>query len=327
MIFFLYGADSFRSRQKMNEIKDKFRREVDAGGASLSVLDGETLTITKFGEAFGSPSLFARKRMIIVKNLFTNKSATIFNAVLDRLKSKDSADVILVFWEESDLGSAKKDKAGLADFLKKEKYAAEFKPFSNREMAAWIKKKAEEMKLAVSMENAGHLAYLLGNDLWLINNELEKIISYKLGQRLNLSDEGGVIEKKDIETLVKGVFDDNIFALTDAISAKNRPLAMQLLEDQISLGLGEFYVLNMIIRQFKILIKIRQLIDLGENARKIGNELKLHPFIIQKGMGQAKNFSLDFLKNTLASLVRSDYLAKTGQQSIKNSLSVIFAGL
>jgi len=45
--------------------------------------------------------------------------------------------------------------------------------------------------------------------------------------------EGGVvdIDVSDVEELVKGKFDEDIFALTDAISARNKALAIKLLEE------------------------------------------------------------------------------------------------
>ena len=42
MIIFLFGADTFRSRQKLKEIKDKFLREVDSSGMNMQTLDGKT---------------------------------------------------------------------------------------------------------------------------------------------------------------------------------------------------------------------------------------------------------------------------------------------
>ncbi len=78
----------------------------------------------------------------------------------------------------------------------------------------------------------------------------------------------------------------------------------------------------MIIRQFKILLQIRQSLDSGLTTRKIMSTLKLHPFIIQKGINQVRNFSLINLKNTLNKLIEIDYLMKTGQAEAKIMLNL-----
>ena len=73
MIIFLYGDDSFRSRQKLNELKDKYIREVDSKASSLIYIDGETASLEQVNEAVAAPSLFVRKRMVIIENILKNK--------------------------------------------------------------------------------------------------------------------------------------------------------------------------------------------------------------------------------------------------------------
>ncbi len=41
MVFLLHGADSFRRRQKLNELKERFMATVDTLGQSLIVLDAQ----------------------------------------------------------------------------------------------------------------------------------------------------------------------------------------------------------------------------------------------------------------------------------------------
>ncbi|MDD4901988.1 MAG: hypothetical protein PHE24_02520 [Patescibacteria group bacterium] len=127
------------------------------------------------------------------------------------------------------------------------------------------------------------------------------------------SREGNIIEPEDVEKLVKGNFDDNIFALTDAIGARNKALAAKLLEEQFELGANEIYLLTMITRQIKIILQVRQALDLGQSSRQIISELKLNPYVIQKAIEQARHFSLNALKIIFDKLVEIDFKIKTGQ--------------
>ena len=88
MIIFLYGEDTFRSRQKLKELKDKFTREADTSGGSIVNLAGESLSVEALSEAVGARSLFARKRMIIIENVFNNKSDKILEKVFDYFKKQ-----------------------------------------------------------------------------------------------------------------------------------------------------------------------------------------------------------------------------------------------
>lgn len=330
MIIFLYGEDTFRSRRKLGELRDRFLREVDSSGNSLSILDGETASLEKINELVSPSSLLAEKRMIVIEDLFKNKKKDIFDQILDFFKNKKNNDNIVIFWDS--LGAEEKvtkNKEKLLQFLKKQKFAGAFKLLSNTEATAWAKKEIETRGGKISNQAALVLASFLGSDLWQINNEIDKLINYKAGQKLQISDneKGAVIEKEDVETLVRGSFDEKIFALTDAISNKNKVMATNLLEEQMDAGLTDFYLLNMITRQFKILLQIRQAIDSGLSQRQITSLLKIHPFVAQKGLAQAKNFSIDILKNILKNLVEIDYLMKTGQAEIKSVLNLMIAKL
>lgn len=333
MIIFLYGEDTFRSRQKLKEIKEKFLREVDPSGHSLAVLDGEKSSLETINEVVAPASLFSRKRMVIIENLFANKGQAIFDQASEYFKKKEGKvesqdDNIIVFWDSvSSDEKLPKAKSELFKLLNKQKFAAEFKLLSNTEVIGWAKKEVERHGAKASREAATTLASLLGSDLWLISSEIEKLINYKSAQKMEL-DGGGeavVIENDDVLHLVRGQFDENIFALTDAISAKNKALAMKLFEEQLDAGLTDAYLLNMVTRQFKVLLQIRQALDSGLTQRKIINLLKLHPFVAQKGINQSRNFSLELLKNIFRRLAEIDYLMKTGEGDPKTLLCLLIA--
>lgn len=338
MIIFLYGENTFLAKRKLKEFKNKFLNDIDPGGNNIFYLVGDTLSVDKLNEKIGSRSLLVKKRMIIIENIFQNKTKTIFKEITEYLKLKEKSleDNIIIFIDsgvksKAARGKIKKqtlmiDKSGkekvmlknpslLFNFLSSQQFTQEFPALSNTEVSNWVKKEIENKKGSITFQASQLLSSLLGNNLWQINNEIDKLINYKLGSTPKLLEGGGKIEIdiKDVETLVKGSFDENIFALTDAISNKNIKLASKYLEEQYEAGLSDSYLINMFVRQFKILIQIRQALDSGLNSRKIMSELKLHPFIIQKGINQVRNFNLENLKNILNKLIKIDYSMKTGK--------------
>ncbi|HTW96727.1 MAG TPA: hypothetical protein VMD74_03690 [Candidatus Methylomirabilis sp.] len=236
--------------------------------------------------------------------------------------------------EGRDKPLGKKEKE-LFDFLARQKFAQEFKKLNNSELSAWIKKEVESRGGAISLRAIQTIIGLIGYDLWQIDREIDKLINFKSGENPSLlraegadkkfPSPGGVaapggrggfpltIEPADVEELVKGNFDDNIFALTDAIGARDKALAAKLLEEQFELGANEIYLLTMITRQIKIILQVRQALDLGQTSRQMITELKLNPFVVQKAIEQARHFSLTALKIIFAKLLEVDYKIKTGQ--------------
>jgi len=382
MIIFIYGEDTFRSRKKLKELKDKFIREIDPAESSLTTLDGKTAKAKEIIDCFGARSLLAKKRMTVIENLFFNKNRVAFEEIFNYLKKvhpirnsggtfppeagqpladnpeakqwgvisngartgKD--DNIIIFWESAiktkTAGNKKNafllDSSGkenplpktlqpLFNFLARQPYAQEFKLLSNIELAAWIKKEVETRGAMITNQAAQTLISLAGNDLWQINNEIDKLINYEAGQEAKLLTPSQVqktktISEEAIKQLVKGKFDENIFALTDALSNRNRKLASELLGQQYEAGLSDGYLLSMITRQFRILLQVRQALDSRFSSRKIITALKLHPFVAQKSINQVRNFNLASLKSALNKLVEIDYLVKTGQAEAQTLLNL-----
>lgn len=165
-------------------------------------------------------------------------------------------------------------KNKLFKFLSEQKYAQNFKKLSNTETAVWIKEfTAREAK--VKPQAVLNLASMFGSDLWQLNNEIEKLINFKKAQLLPESE--AVISEEDVEALSRGKIDENIFALSDAIGNKNKAQAIKLLEQEMEAGVAEQYLLTMIIRQFKILLQVKEAIDAGMSQRKITSQLHFHP--------------------------------------------------
>lgn len=345
MIIFLYGEDTYRSREKLKELKEKFIEKADPSGNSVVVINGEATNMEKINEAVAAHSLFSRKRLIIIENIFNNKSKELINQVAeyinkilnaekkDKKKSaggdstSDKEDNVIIFWD--DISGEKMGRNKLYTCLSKAEFCQNFKPLSNTETVAWIREKAKTKGINIRQQAAVRLSSLFGSDLWQIGNEINKLANYKLGQTSQLikGQTEVIIEVNDVDQLARGNYDENIFALTDAISNKNRNQALALFENEIAAGAAENYLMHMIIRQFRILVQIRQSLDLGHTSRKIISQLKLHPYVVQKTMSQVRNFSLPVLKNIFSRLVEVDQKLKTGQTDIKTAISLLIVKL
>ncbi|MEI6597040.1 MAG: hypothetical protein WCL13_02400, partial [bacterium] len=78
MIIFLYGQDNFRSRLKLNELKDKYLREIDKLGSGLKIINGAKANFSEITAAVSPSSLLSKKRLIIIEDIFINKDKLIF---------------------------------------------------------------------------------------------------------------------------------------------------------------------------------------------------------------------------------------------------------
>lgn len=304
MIIYLHGPDSYRSTQKLTEIKEKFIREVDQSKLNLTILDGTTVSVDDLNTAVSAAPFLARKRMVVVKNLITGvKKKELHEAVVELIKTRGlstSADVIVVFWEDAEVGATNP----LAKALKKEKLAQEFASLSGLELERWISAHAKEGGTAIEPAACRTLAAAVGSDLWRMDSELTKLAAYANGQPITAA---------MVSEQVRSTFDDSIFNLIDAIGTKQREKALLLLSQHIHNGEHELGILAMLEKHYRNLLVITDLQKKKAVTKdEIAKELSIHPFVAQKALAQVRSYTPHQLHRIYDALVTADFDIKRG---------------
>ena len=311
MIFFLFGPDTYRSRQKLNEIKAKFIREIDQGGLNLEVLTGKNLTPANFENAVFSAPFLAKKRLVVAEGLLSeSRDAKTQKEILAILKKGVPQDTVLVFWESevsAKKGKKKKGDTDLFSFLKKTEFIQEFNLLDAAGVQRWLNQEIKNRRGKIEPAAIKLLSDLVGNDLWRLNAELDKLIAKLRGK---------IITQNDVSDLVQIKLEENVFKLTDALGQKNKPLALKLISDQLKSGVSPIELLAKIVWQFKNLLLVKEFSEnfgFGYQTERLTSRLGLHPFVIKKSQEQAKFYSLPDLKKTYRQLLETDYKLKTSQ--------------
>jgi DNA polymerase-3 subunit delta len=251
--------------------------------------------------------------MIIIKNLFKCQNDKILEKILNILDQK--FENILIFWEGGKISQKINNiEKKIFEKLKKEKYSSEFSLLTGIKLKNWVKKRIEDRGAKIENQALENLISAIGNDLWRMSNEINKLCVYKFGK---------VITKEDLDLLVVKKINENIFNLIDAIGNKNKKVALKLIDEQLEINNSAYYLLSMIIRQFRILLQIKDLFLRKENF----SQLKLHPFVIQKASVQAKKYSFDALKNIYQQLLEMEIQLKTSQINPKVLFNLFISNL
>jgi len=320
MIIFFYGPESFLKKRKLQELKDRFIKEIDVESNSLEVLDGQTIDLKTLNEKINTGSLFTAKRMIIINQIFKNKKSKIFSELATYLAKIANEDDKIIVFVDDELNTKKTplttEQKKLFNFLIKQKFIQEFKPLTNAGLMNFIKKEANSYHKEISPSAALELIKKTGSDLWLISQSIKKAA---------LSQEEKIISLETINATATEIFNEDIFSLTDAISAKNKKLALKILEEQYAAGSGDEYLLTILVRQFKNLLMIKDAVENKVKPDQTAKQLGLHPFVVKKGLLQTRNFKKEELKYFLNRLLFLDYANKTGQSEIRTELSLLIA--
>ena len=316
MIIFLYGPDTYRSRQKLNEIIEHYQK-IHKSGLNLKCFDFEEnkastelsrTSFEEFQDFIQTTSMFKEKKLVILKNAPPNLE--IEKEILNLIKNPRYQNEIILFYEEKEIDN----KRPLFQYLKKQGKSQEFKLLGGQKLRNWVKKEFEKYGANIENQALEKLIDFVGNDLWHLSNEIKKLVSFKGGER---------VEIKDVETLVKPKIETDIFETIDAIASKNKKQALELLHKHLEKGDSPLYLLSMINFQFRNLLEIKDLIERKKSYQQILNKIKLHPYVIQKSYWQAKKFSLQELKKIYQRIFQVDLSIKTGKIEPKTALDLL----
>lgn len=131
--------------------------------------------------------------------------------------------------------------------------------------------------------------------------------------KLALFSQNRRITKQELTTVFAGLPEVSIFALLDAISARDSHKALMLLRRQLEDGTYFTVILMLLTRHVRQLWQAKVLQAQGVHGKALGKPLELNPFIAER-LGQAAlHFSEATLKKAMLELIDADYWLKTGQ--------------
>lgn len=309
MILFLYGEDSFRSRQKLAEYKERFLKKYGPQG-SLRIIDLEEKRGLNFSEIARSDGLFSSVRLAIIKNALAYLSDEKQRSIAEFLKSNrpiaGEKENVIIFWEENE---PKKTNV-LFKYLQRGAEVEQFEKLGEIKLNSWINSRLKEInpEIVISKTAAEKLIAYASGEMEQIGNEILKLVNYK---------NRGEISEEDIDKLVPAALISNIFETIEAASGGNKKRALALLHKQIKDKEGSFYILSMYVYQFRNLMRIGECFFQGAaNKFDVAKKTGLHPFVVQKALPQLKNFTLKKLTNIYSRLQKIDLDAKTGKADI-----------
>lgn len=289
MIILIYGKDTYRSKNRLSELREEYRLKNESG-INERFLDGKNLSFNDLKNEVLGLSFFNEKKLLIIENAFANKSLK--EDIKEKGKEFLDSENIIIFYE--------KDKVLKGDilysFIRKKALIEEFDFLKEEELKKWIKGEVLKNNGKISNNAINLLFDYIGNDLWRQKNEIHKLIAYKNKEEIN---------EDDINLLINVQAETNIFNTVDAIAEKNKELAIKLIKTHLDKGESVFGLLALISTQFKNMLIVKT----ADNYRNTS----LHPFVQRKSFYQSQKFSIEDLKRIYNKILQIDSRIKTGK--------------
>jgi DNA polymerase-3 subunit delta len=184
-------------------------------------------------------------------------------------------------------------------------------------LVRWIRARAKAEGGEMTLEAAQALAEVEDNPRAL-GNEIVKLLTFVNFAR--------PVEREDVETLTPAGGQAKVFDMVDAIGQKRGPAAQRELHKLLERA-EPLYALGMIVRQYRLLLQARELLNERVSEAEISKTLGLHPYPTGKICAQARNFNLVDLQHIYRRLLDYDVAIKTGQIEAAAALDTLVGAL
>jgi len=297
MLYLLYGNEKFLIDKEIKNIS--LNNNIES--INTTTYDLNTDTLNNIIDDAQTISLFSEKKAIIVYNsyIFTAKKNNIEQNidVLDNYLSNINPDTILIFvLYEDKLDERKK-------IVKKIKQNSTVKSFnSSNNINSLVKDMFKDYQISNSTVNL--LIERVGNNLALLEQEINKIITYKNDDK-NVTD-------KDIILLTNKSIDTDIFSLIEAIIKKDKKKALDIYHEMLKYNEEPIKIIIMLANQFRIIYQTKEMYKKGYTENDIASILAIHPYRIKLALNSSREYSSKDLLKYLKDLSDLDIGIKTG---------------
>lgn len=323
MIYVLHGEEEFEKSERLAALRAGVSADPSLVDLNVTSLDGRNLTEADLRHHCDVPPFLGEYRLVIVDGLLTSgsksrsaKSENAYQWLIDYLPFMPDS-TLLVLLESQKLG-AKDAVLTAVKGMSGEVILFEAPANKRGELAAWVEHRASRRNAKLGRGVANDLANFIGPDLRLIDSELEKLAIYA-GRR--------AITQEDVRLLVPYAQEAHIFDLVDALGNRRTQQAFHLMAQLRNAGAHPLYLLTMIVRQYRILLQVKELAGEGLQQDEIAKAIRQHPFPTGKAMTQARQYSPDQLTSIYDRLLDTDLAIKTGRMEANLALDVLVVEL
>ncbi|MFH2063347.1 MAG: DNA polymerase III subunit delta [bacterium] len=317
MRFLICGSDTFRSRRKLAQIRERFRETRDPSGLNLATFRADKDSIDDLIGAMLTFPLLGQRKMVVAEG-FLGLGDLEQVRIADAL-NRQPESTVAVFFEADDLSSLRPTPP-LA-LLREEKFTEEFKVPTGDTLTSLIVSECERHGIRIEVGACNELARSVGSDSWSIFNEVSKVcaLAQSKGQQ--------IVTTPLVREVVAVSQEESIFAFLDDCFDGRTARAVPTLNRLISGGVNELQIMAMLQRQLRLLIGIKNQLDHGIGDRYvIARELGAHPFPVGKAMRTAQRLGMSDMRSAFGNLIEIENRIKSGLARPLTELTLFAVG-
>lgn len=322
-VYLFYGQEDYLIKYYTNSISSMIVDE-ETKDLNYIYLDGKKDTETIIQNCETMP-VFCEKKLVIAKNsgLFKSKKGDSGDGGSDKKSGNNKlAEYIenmpnytCIIFIESEVDKRMK----LVNTIKKHGLVVEFEYQKPVDLVKWVTKVFKSYKKIIAPMAASYLVENSEYSMVELLNEIDKIV--------NFMEDKQQVSLEDVESVCTKTIKSRIFDLTDAVSEGNISKALILLNDMASVREPMQKVMYMIVRQIRMVYRMKLLRQKGIREDAAAKQMGLTPFVASKVLGLSRNMNADILEKAMYYSLELDESIKTGKMTDRTAIELLIASM
>lgn len=274
------------------------------------VFDGADIDLAEIAEAVKAPPMMSDAKLIEWKYPDLDKMKESDKKTLISIAESlaDYPYITLVLFSDTDgfdPGTVKRPSKN-AKLFSRSFNLVNFEKSTDAQLISWLKRHFDAEGISCDAATLSALIFRSGHSMSILSEEVKKLAAYAKANTLPS------ITKKEVDFVACSTLECDAFALSGAITDKNRERAFTALADMSMRRVEAGAVLATLARSFGELVTVALLLEEGNDAKDIESILGWNQYKIKICINSAKKWGLARLSSATARLRELDAQSKSG---------------
>ncbi|MEX0760994.1 MAG: DNA polymerase III subunit delta [Dehalococcoidia bacterium] len=319
MIRVFHGDDEFSIAQALRRVKES-AGPPEVRDPNTTTFEGRSFKSGEVMAAASAVPFLADRRLVIINGLLTRLDArdrslgADWDALSEGLQ-QIPATTEVVFVDRKPLrnnGRGLKAAGPRAD-------VQQFNAPRGQALEAWVRDRFAHYGVAADRQAVARLAWLIGGQLRLLDQEIQKLSLYAPDRPVTV---------RDVDDMVSDAREESVFAAVDAVLERRPGVALRLMYSLLENGQTVISIILLLARQVRLVLLAGELGRAGVPANEIGQRIGLtNRYALEKTLRQSGRFPQAYLADVHRRLLAADLAIKTGDMEERLALEILVGGL
>ena len=303
MIYLVFGEQYLMVNKLINKLAKETLGEID--DFNLVTFDACKSPLYEIVNDASTLPFMSDKKVVVVRNCYflTGENPKLdFEQTFDELDEyldNQNEGVTVIF---SVITSKLDERKSLVKKIKEKAKVYAVDSVNKKDLPRVVKQMFDKRDMSITNDALSEFLNRCGEDMYLINNERDKLSCYK-----------NELDLKDIQLMISKKIEDNVFDMIDAIFSKKEDKVFKIYYDLKANNSEPITLISLIASQVRFLYQVMVLKDKGYSESNIANELSCHPYRVKVALEKVYKLNKIDLTSLLEELSELDIKIKSGE--------------